>query len=372
MWKNLRRVLSGLDGTLLLSTLLLAGLGVVMVYSTTRAWAPDPGFYLRRHLLNLFVGVAALAAAVAVDYRRLLRLGLVLYAASLLLLVAVLAVGRRVAGTQGWFSFGAFSLQPSELAKVALIVTLAGYLAEARPVRRPVDLTVPVLLAGIYIFLVLLQPDLGTSAVFGAILLGMLFVAQVPGRYLAWMAAAGAAAVLMGAAVTWLGWAQVFKPHQLQRLLVLVDPHAYSRGAGWNVVQSVIAVGSGQLFGRGLFAGPQTQLAFVPARHTDFIFSAVAEELGFLGAGAALAAFYVVIRRGLQVAQLARDRSGSLLAAGVVVWLAFHVVINVGMTLGLLPVMGIPLPLVSYGGTSLVATLAGVGLLLNVAMRRHG
>ncbi|HEY8487081.1 MAG TPA: FtsW/RodA/SpoVE family cell cycle protein, partial [Limnochordales bacterium] len=173
-------------------------------------------------------------------------------------------------------------------------------------------------------------------------------------------------------AVTWLGWAQVFKPHQLQRLLVFVDPHAYNRGAGWNVVQSVIAVGSGQLFGRGLFAGPQTQLAFLPARHTDFIFSAVAEELGFLGAGAALAAFYVVIRRGLQVAQLARDRSGSLLAAGVVVWLAFHVVINVGMTLGLLPVMGIPLPLVSYGGTSLVATLAGVGLLLNVAMRRHG
>ena len=372
MAQRLRYIVTHLDGPLVGACLLLAGVGAVMVYSTTRAWAPDPTYYLRRHLLNLAVGMAGLGLAVVVDYRRWLRASPLLYGGGLALLVAVLAVGRRVAGTQAWIAVGQWSLQPSELAKVALVVALAAYLSEGRSVRRPTDLAWPLGLGGLYVLLVLLQPDLGTSVVFGAIVVGMLFVAQVPGRYLGWLVAAGLGGVLVAAAATWLGWAQIFKPHQLQRLLVFLDPETYQRGAGWNVVQSVIAVGSGQLFGRGLFAGPQTQLAFLPARHTDFIFSAVAEELGFLGAGAVLAAYYVLIRRGLWVAQRARERAGSLLTAGVVVWLAFHVVVNVGMTLGLLPVMGIPLPLVSYGGTSLVASLAGVGLVLNVALRRHG
>lgn len=343
-----------------------------MVYSATRAWAPDPGYYLRRQLINLLVALPAMGAALAVDYRRIVRQGPLIYGAGLALLVLVRLVGRRVAGTQGWITVGAFSLQPAELAKVALIIALAGYLGESRPVRRPADLLLPVGLGLLYMLLVLLQPDLGTAVVFGVILMGMLFVAQVPLRYLAWMGAAAVAATLAAVLVTWMGWAEVIKPHQFQRIAVFVQPEAYGRGAGWNVVQSVIAVGSGRLFGRGLFSGPQTQLAFLPARHTDFIFSAVAEELGFLGAGAVLAAFYLLFQRALMAARLARDRAGGLLVAGIVVHLGFHVVVNVGMTVGLLPVMGIPLPFLSYGGTSLVASLAGIGLVLNVAARRHG
>ncbi|HEY8485784.1 MAG TPA: FtsW/RodA/SpoVE family cell cycle protein, partial [Limnochordales bacterium] len=231
-----RRWLAGLDGAILASTGLLVAVGVAMVYSTTRSWAPYPTLYLGRHLLNLAVALPVFVAAVAVDYRRILRAAPLLYAAGLASLAGVLAVGRRVAGTQGWFAVGSFSLQPSELAKVLLIITLAAYLAEARPLRRPRDLVAPVALAGAYTALVLLQPDLGTSAVFGAILLGMLFVAQAPGRYLAWMVGLAGAAVAAGVLSTWAGWLRIFKPHQLLRLMVFVDPKAHGLGAGWNVV----------------------------------------------------------------------------------------------------------------------------------------
>lgn len=359
------------DWVLVGSVAALAGLGLVMVYSATRSWAPDPIFYLRRQAINLGVGALALVVAAAVDYRRLLRYGPWVYLGGLLLLAAVLVAGRRVAGTQGWLALGRWSLQPAELAKVALAVALAGYLAEHRPPRRWPDLVAPTGLALVYTALVLLQPDLGTAVVFVVILMGMLFAAQTPAKFLAWMTLAGLAAVGLAVAATWAGWWPLLKPHQLQRLAVLVQPGLVDKGAGWNVLQSVIAVGSGRLFGRGLFAGPQTQLAFLPSRHTDFIFSAVGEELGFLGAGAVLAAYYLVCRRILRVAQLARDRAGSLLAVGVLIPLSFHVVVNIGMTLALVPVMGIPLPFLSYGGSNLVASLTGVGLVLSVARRRR-
>lgn len=359
------------DWVLVGCVMALSVLGLVMVYSATRSWAPDPTFYFRRQAVHLGVGAVALAAAAAVDYRKLLRYGPWVYLVGLALLVAVLLAGRRVSGTQGWLSVGGLTLQPAELAKMTLVVALAGYLADHRPPRSWRDVAVPLGLGLAYAALVLAQPDLGTAVVFGVIVMGMLFAAQTPGRFLAWITGAGLAAVAVAVVATWVGWWEVLKPYQVQRLAVLVQPGLMGKGSGWNVLQSVIAVGSGRLFGRGLFGGPQTQLAFLPSRHTDFIFSAVGEELGFLGAGAVLGAYYLICRRILRAAQLARDRAGCLLAVGVLLPLAFHMMVNIGMTLGLVPVMGIPLPFLSYGGSNLLASLAGVGMVLSVAARRR-
>ncbi|WP_324717494.1 rod shape-determining protein RodA [Carboxydochorda subterranea] len=366
-----RRFFAQLDGALIASALALAVIGAVMVYSATRSWVVgDPGYYLRRQAINLLAGLIGLVAAVAVDYRRLLRASGVLYGLGAALLVAVLVAGRRVAGTQGWLPLGPFAVQPSELAKVALVLVLAEYLGQRKPPESWRDLVVPIGLTAGMAGLVLAQPDLGTAVVFGVILLGMLYAAQTPARYLGWMAGAAVLAATAAVLVTYLGWFEVLKPHQIQRLTVFVDPGAYRQGAGWNVSQSVIAIGSGKLFGRGLFSGPQTQLAFVPARHTDFIFSVIGEELGFFGAAAVLGLFFVLIRRGLAIAAQARDRGGALLAAGVVVMVGFHVVFNVGMTLGMVPVMGIPLPLLSYGGSHGLATLTALGMVAGVGARR--
>ncbi|HEY8498270.1 MAG TPA: rod shape-determining protein RodA [Limnochordales bacterium] len=368
-----RRLISGTDWTLVGVAAGLGLVGLVMVYSATRSWVVgDPTYYLRRQALNLAVGLGGLAAAWLYDYRRLLRLGYGLYGLTVLLLVAVLAAGRRVAGTQGWLVLGPFSLQPAELAKVSLVVALARYLGDRRPPEQWPQLAVPLALTAGVAGLVLLQPDLGTAVVFGVILLGMLYVAQVPARILAWMVGIGAAGVALAVLASWYGWVEVLKPHQIQRLAVFLDPEAHRQGAGWNVTQSLIAIGSGRLFGQGLFRGPQTQLAFVPARHTDFIFATLGEELGFFGAAAVLAAYGVLLRRCVAVASTARDRGGALLAAGVAVMLGFHVVVNIGMTLGLAPVMGIPLPLLSYGGSHLLAALSAVGLVAGVGARRLG
>lgn len=366
-----RRLIAGIDWVLVGLGVALSLLGLVMVYSATRSWVVgDPTFYLRRQALSLAVGLAGMTAGLLYDYRRLLQISRFIYALALALLVAVLVVGRRVAGTQGWLPLGPFSLQPAELAKLMLVVALARHLGERRPPERWQDLVGPLVMTALPAGLVLMQPDLGTALVFGGILLGMLYVAQAPSRYLAWMTGLALAGAGVAVAASWLGWVEVLKPHQLQRLAVFIDPEANRKGAGWNVTQSIIAIGSGRLFGQGLFRGPQTQLAFVPARHTDFIFSAVGEELGFFGAAGVLAAYAVLLQRCLTIAQTARDRGGALLATGVAVTLGFHVAVNIGMTLGLAPVMGIPLPLLSYGGSSLLATLTGLGMVAGVGARR--
>ena len=366
-----RRLVAGTDWTLVGVAVGLSLLGLLMVYSATRSWVVgDPTFYLRRQALSLVIGLVGMAAGLFYDYRRLLQASSILYALAVALLVAVLLVGRRVAGTQGWLVFGPLSLQPAELAKPILVTVLARHLGERRPPERWQDLAVPILLAGLLGGLVLMQPDLGTALVFGVILLGMLYVAQTPPGYLAWMTGLALGVAVVAVVVSWMGWVEVLKPHQLQRLAVFLDPGANRQGAGWNVTQSIIAIGSGRLFGQGLFRGPQTQLAFVPARHTDFIFATIGEELGFFGAAGVLACYAVLLQRCLTIAEKALDRGGTLIATGVAVTVGFHVVVNIGMTLGLTPVMGIPLPLLSYGGSNLVATLTALGVVAGIGARR--
>ncbi|HEY8424809.1 MAG TPA: rod shape-determining protein RodA [Limnochordales bacterium] len=369
----IRRLVASGDWLLAGLAVALSLLGLVIVYSATRSWVVgDPAYYVRRQAVSLAIGLVGLMGGILYGYRQVLRMAYGLYGLSVLLLVAVLLVGRRVAGTQGWLVFGPLSLQPAELAKVTLIVALARYLGDRRPPESWRDLLGPLAMTAGVAGLVLLQPDLGTAVVFGIILLGMLYVAQVPSRMLATMTGLAVAAVALAVMASWYGWVAVLKPHQIQRLAVFLDLEGNRQGAGWNVTQSLIAIGSGRLFGQGLFQGPQTQLAFVPARHTDFIFATLGEELGFFGAAATLAAYGLLLRRCMAVAGGARDRAGALLASGVAVTIGFHVVFNIGMTLGLAPVMGIPLSLLSYGGSHLIAMLTAVGLAAGVGARRLG
>ncbi|MCL6640627.1 MAG: rod shape-determining protein RodA, partial [Candidatus Rokubacteria bacterium] len=278
-------------------------------------------------------------------------------------LAAVLVVGDVRLGAQRWIPLGPFgAFQPSEVAKLALIVTLARHLDVARTLPRMRALFPFLAHAALPALLIMRQPDMGTALVLVAILAAMLYVGGARPADLAGLGAAGAV-------VAPFFW-QALHDYQRRRLTAFLDPAADPLGAGYALIQAKIAIGSGQLFGKGLFAGTQNVLRFIPEQHTDFIFTVVGEELGLAGTLALLGLFLVWIWRALGIAAGARDRLGALMAAGVAAMMLFHVVVNVGMTIGLMPVTGIPLPLVSYGGSSLLVTLAATGLLLGIRLRR--
>jgi rod shape determining protein RodA len=361
-----------LDPILVLAALGLTTLGCAAVYSSTFAELRSQGLpgnmLLGRQILNLAVALAAMLIATVFDYRRLLALAPVVFGIMVLGLGAVLTpLGSTTNGAQSWFDIGSFQMQPSEFAKIGVILTLAAVLgngpAAATSARQ---LWLSLGAVGLVGAEILLQPDFGTFMVFAAILFGSLLVGGVKARWLIVLALVGSIAVV--------GMFQldVLKDYQKQRLTAFINPSADpgGRGFSWNYRQSLIAVGSGGLTGKGYLKGPQTNLNYVPEQHTDFIFTVIAEELGFAGAGLLLALYGVVLWRGLRIATLASDRMGLLLAGGVVSMLVFQAFVNVGMTLGIMPITGIPLPFVSYGGSSLIASFLAVGLLMNVHMRR--
>ncbi|HET6875137.1 MAG TPA: rod shape-determining protein RodA [Acidimicrobiales bacterium] len=366
-----RRYLQHLDVALLAATLTVSAIGVVMVYSATRTKLQllgyDPHQYLKHQLVWVVLGVVALIVCAAFDYHRFEEYGLLAYGAVLFGLLAVMSpVGSKALGSQRWFQVGSFQLQPSAFAIFALILAMASVIR-----RYDGDITGPrlvVLLAlgAVPVGLVAIQPDLGTAITLGCVLGTMLVVAGVRGRYLA------AVAVLVVVATVGGIHLGLLKHYQVQRLLAFVNQSGQQSGqAGYNLAQSKIAIGAGGMFGKGLFHGPQTNLQYVPEQQTDFIFTAVGEQLGFVGAATLLALFGVIVWRVWRIAQLAYDELGMLLCAGVLGYIAFSVFQNAGMTMGIMPITGIPLPLVSYGGSSTIATFAAVGLVLNVGMRRY-
>jgi rod shape determining protein RodA len=352
------------DGLLVGATAALVLYGVVMLVSATRG-TPEAGAFLRARLLHLVIGLVALVVAAALDYRRLAATAPLLYAATLLLLASVLILGEARLGAQRWIVLGPLGgFQPSELAKLAIIVTLARHLDTVKTLPRLRSLVPFGAHVALPMLLILKQPDMGTALVLIGILASMLYVAGARPRDLAAVAAAGAGLLP-------LFWS-FLHDYQRRRLAAFWDPSADPLGAGYALIQAKIAVGSGQLFGKGLFAGTQNLLRFIPEQHTDFIFTVVGEELGLIGATALLGLYIVWIWRALAIAAGARDRLGALIATGVATMVAFHVVVNIGMTIGLMPVTGIPLPLLSYGGSSLLTTLAGTGMLLGIWRRRVG
>ncbi|MEW9547588.1 rod shape-determining protein RodA [Nonomuraea sp. NPDC050783] len=367
----MRNALARPDWRLLAPAAALSLAGVLLVWSATRprmaAAGEDPQTYLKKQAVNVLTGLVAMAVPARADHGTLRAWTPPAFLASMLSLAAVLTpLGRTVNGAQSWLAVGGLELQPSEPAKLALVLMLAVLLGE-RPDggRRPRGPQVLLALAAaaLPLGLIMLQPDLGTATVMAATAGGMLVVAGVRGRWLALLAGAGAA----GAAAAWfLG---LLKPHQVQRLLTFADPMADPQGAGYNAAQALVTVGSGGLFGRGLFRGDQTGGRFVPEQHTDFVFTVAGEELGFAGAALLVALLWAVLWRALRIAREAVTPYATLVAAGIACWLAAQTFVNVGMVIGLAPIVGVPLPFVSYGGSAVVACLAAVGVL--VAVRRQ-
>jgi rod shape determining protein RodA len=352
------------DAALLLIVFLIFALGAVSIYSATQAknLAFSEGYLLRQ--LNWFVaGLVLLLVTVRVSYQKFIDFSYLLYGVNVALLALVLIIGHARLGAQRWFTIGSFAFQPSELMKLSFILAMANYCGTRKASMSDVrSLVAPCVILGIPFVLVMIQPDLGTALLLVPVFFAMLLAGGARPKYLFSMAAAGLACM----PVFW----HFLRDYQRQRLLVFLNPNIDPLGAGYTIIQSKIAVGSGGLWGKGWLAGTQNQLNFLPERHTDFIFSVIGEEWGFLGAAALVLLYFLIVRKAFTIADLTSDRYGKLIATGIGVLIGLQVVINVSMTMGMMPVVGIPLPLVSYGGSSLLATLVAIGLLLNVFMRR--
>ena len=359
-----RRVIQNFDWLLLLLTFVIMTLGLATLYSALFSGGEVNTIVMERQLYWLGTGAVVMILAFSVDYQWFERFAYPAYVIGLLLLLAVLIFGKTVSGSKRWLDLGLVVAQPSELMKILLVVALARFFArqEKKGGYRLRELWLPAIIVLLPVALIVMEPDLGTAALLLAISVSViLFVGVNPSSLM----------VLGGFA---LGSLPLFwflmKGYQRQRILTLLDPGRDPLGAGYHIIQSKIAVGSGEFWGKGFLQGTQGQLRFIPEHHTDFIFTVLAEEWGFIGSMLLLALFLCFLLRGLNVARRSRDQFGTLLALGTTATIFWHVVINVAMVLGMLPVVGIPLPLVSYGGSSAVVTLASVGILLNVAMRK--
>ncbi len=354
--------------------LLIAGLSLPIIAAASAPWSPIPGYYVERQAVWIVLGLITVFVVAAVPYDKFRRLSPFIYWTAVAMLLFVVVKGHSALGGQRWIQIGPFQLQPSEFAKIAIIIALATMLEKKPSLDRWRDLLMPFLQVVLPVLLILKQPDLGTALVFIAITFGMLFMAGVPFWRLLLIFGGGLALVIV-----WI-WAHLTYPHlvplpihsyQLQRLLIFLNPGSDPSGSGYNVIQSRIAVGSGGLFGTGLTLTHGTQFGYLPSSYTDFIYAVVGNELGFVGSIGLLFIYLLLIARAVYIAVRARDRFGMLLASGFASLLAFHVLESAGMATGIMPVAGVPLPFLSYGGSAFLADSAGIGMLINVYMRRQ-
>ena len=355
----------GVDRVLVGAVLGLLAFGMVMVYSSGAVFAAkkygDAAYFLKREMIYALLGLGALSIATRIDYGLYRRLAYPLLFFSIFLLAAVLKVGSRAGGAIRWFRLGPLSFQPGELAKLALCIYLAALLArKAEKVRVfSIGFLPPLLVTGLMMGLLLKQPDLGTAAIFGAVALGLLFIAGTRTSYLI-------VAVLVALPT---GWKFIVStPFRMRRMLAFLDPWAFRRDVGYQITESLISVGSGGIAGLGLGDGRQ-KLFFLPEAHTDFILSIIGEELGLIGVLCIVAGFALLVWRGLRAAVRARDVFGTYLAFGITAMFGLQALVNIGVVLGSLPTKGLPLPFISYGGTSLVMSLFSAGVLANISAR---
>jgi rod shape determining protein RodA len=363
-----RRLIARFDVILLFGMMTIVALGVVTVYSATYTPGSDTlSRYASRQAVWGLVGMVAALVMVGFDYRRLERWAPAIYALGIVLLVAVPLVGSIGGGSRRWLSFGPANLQPSETMKLALVILLARYFHHnSRPGGLKLrDYAIPALYTFVPVVLTLTQPDLGTASLFVFLFATMALLAGPSPRT---MAIAGGTIVAMLPLIPFL-YSQL-KEYQQIRLTTFLNPELDPRGAGYHVIQSKIAIGSGGLWGKGFLGGSQNQLNFLPEQHTDFIFSVFSEEWGFVGAVALLSLYAILLLRGLFVVGRAKERFGALLAFGILANVFWQVVINLGMTMGVMPVVGMTLPYFSYGGSSMLTLMASMGLVINVSTRR--
>ena len=429
-----RQLIRNFDYILFLNMIAILAVGIVSIYSATFYDSQLKGYHLRQ-LLHIGLGLVCLVIVLSIDYRILVELAYVFYAVTLLLLLILIVFKYTdlfsARGSSRWIPLGPFQFQPSEFAKIALVLSLAKYINDRGRLNRLEVLAVPFAMTGLFVILAFLQPDLGTSLVFVPILLGMLFMGGVPVEYLVVFIAISTVGILLPAFAVSVGWSlslktlvlvelaggalfaslrflkfrvrfirsnkrlssfmemaqlalvviivgllaafallQILQPYQMERLLSFIgdtDP----QGSGWQVGQSKIAIGSGRISGKGWLQGTQNRLEFLPDQHTDFVFSVIGEEWGFLGAIFLIILYFFFIFQAALVAFHSRDALGSLISIGVVSGLTFQVIINMGMTVGIMPVAGLPLPLVSFGGSSMISTLISIGFLLNIRLRKN-
>jgi rod shape determining protein RodA len=355
-----RRLYFHIDWALVAAIAALCAIGLGMIFSTT-------GGATRLYWTQIYgivIGLVVMIAAMTVDYRSLADKSHIFYIGLIILLVLVMLVGSKQMGAQRWLNLGFFNLQPSELAKATLALVLAKLLGESRrQVLTNQELFLACVLTAIPLLLIIRQPDLGTAVTLLPILLVVTFAAGLPVKYLG-------AIALLGVLAAPVAWQFALEDYQKERIETFIDPEQDPRGAGYQQIQARITAGSGGLWGKGFRQGTQGQLRFLPVAHNDFIFSVLAEEQGFVGVIVVLGLYLYVIMRSLEAAKLAKDRLGSYLVLGVLSTFTFQVIYNITMSAGLAPVKGLTLPLMSYGGSSMIATLAGFGLILNVRMRR--
>jgi len=369
-------LMAGSDPILTVAVAGLLIIGTLLVYSATRAWYAgmglDPQYYLKRHVINILIGGFLAVSATFVDYRLLRAYTPLFYGASVLGLIAVLipGIGSTVNGARAWISLpGGFQIQPAELAKISIIVGISMVLSERihdRESPTHEDVVRALLIAALPILLILIQPDMGTVIIISASVVTIVAVSGAPSR---WVAGLLIVALMGGFTAVKIG---VLSEYQVKRLQSFVNPSADPEASGYQLRQSRITVGSGGLLGKGLFNGPQTNGRFVPEQQTDFIFTVAGEELGFVGSSFILLLFLVILLRAFRIARRSQDLFGRLVCTGVIAWFAFQAFENIGMTMGLMPMTGVPLPFISYGGSSMFANLIGIGLLQNVYARQRG
>jgi rod shape determining protein RodA len=357
------RLRKNLDILILLTTIVILILGEITLYSVTK---DSPGKIYEKQLVWIFLGMCGMVGMASLDYSRLEKFSKGIYITNLFMLALVMVVGSSVKGATRWISIGSFQMQPSEFAKIFMIICLAVYLS-----RRVDEMEHLSTLLGSFLYmalpmiLIFKQPDLGTSLVLLSIWFGMAFMAGAKIKHLALILLTG---ILLFSAMWKLN---IIKPYQKTRFYAFINPDIDPQDAGYHVIQSRIAIGSGKLWGKGFNKGTQSQGKFIPENHTDFIFTVIGEEGGFVLSALLVFLYTVILIRGAIIMGQAEDMFGRLLAAGVVSMYAFHIIVNIGMTIGIMPVTGVPLPLFSYGGSNLLLNLSALGLLLGIGMRRN-
>lgn len=367
-----RTYLRHLDYTLLAAVFGLLVFGMLMIYSATHTdpQLDSPFYYVKVQALAAFMGAIAMVITAFVDFRGLRAYSRHIYIGLIVLILIVYVVGTAAQGSIRWINLGFFNLQPSELAKVGMILVLSAYLSE-RPQGELEPQTTLTVLGYMLVpaLLIFFQPDIGTMLVIVAVTLALLFVYGTRMLHFAAIGLSVTAGLLMVLKALPMIGINIFKPYQVDRLLVFLHPDTDIGGSGYHLLQSKIAIGSGMIAGKGLYDGTQTQLNFLPEHHTDFIFSVLGEELGFLGGAFLLLLYMLVIWRGLRIAVISESLFGTLVASGVVAMLLFEIFVNIGMTIGIMPITGIPLPFMSYGGSAMVANLIAIGLLESIHIR---
>ena len=363
---HVKRILNNLDYVLLFSVFALILIGIILIASATHANMPSPHrfSFVTRQTAFALINVAIGFYLLHFDYRMLKRLAKPLYILNIVALLAVMLVGRTALGAQRWLQIGPISIQPSEFAKAIMIISLAAFVDKRLDTLDNFKSWLPIFgFVLVPFILVMRQPDLGTSLVFMAILFGTMVICGFRRKYFLVMAGLS----LASAPLVW----GILHEYQRNRIRVFLNPGLEPYGSGYHVIQSMIAIGSGLFTGKGLFAGTQSQLNFLPENHTDFIFAVAGEEFGFIGVTIILLLYLIIIYKGISIAMNATDNFGTLLAVGIVSMFTFHVLVNVGMTSGIMPVTGVPLPFLSYGVSSLTTNMLMISLLLNIDLHKQ-